>query len=176
MTADSPPRPALALVAPGRTDDDPDSATDADGDDREPLSFTPGVRLAAGSGDPVWDESDEMAVLVSRSRLTSWARPERLRVVRVTGDSMLPGIRDGDLVAIDPGRTEPAEGQVFGVWTDAGQVVKRLRRIDDRWHVTSDNPAYAPRPMTGDDRILGQVAWTGPPSAKGGGEAYSVKD
>ena len=39
-------------------------------------------------------------------------------------------------------------------------VVKHLRRIDDRWHLTSDNPAYEPRPVVGDDRILG-ARWTG---------------
>ena len=76
-----------------------------------------------------------------------------------------PAIRDGDLVVLDAGRAEPLDGQVFVVRTRAEVLVKRLRRMDDRWGLESDNPAYEPRALTGQDRILGQVAWAGPPSA-----------
>ena len=81
-------------------------------------------------------------------------------------DSMAPAIRDGDLVVLDAGRAEPLDGQVFVVRTGEGVQVKRLRRTDDRWDLESDNSAYEPRAVTGQDRILGQVAWTGPPSAE----------
>ena len=92
---------------------------------------------------------------------TSWARPERLRCARVVGDSMAPAIRDGDLVVLDAGRAEPLDGQVFVVRMGEGVLVKRLRRTDDRWELESDNPAYEPRAVTDQDRILGQVAWAG---------------
>ena len=127
------------------------------------IPFAQNVRLSAGPGEPVWDETEEMAVLVARAALKGWARPDRLRCARVAGDSMAPTIRDGDLAAIDRGRVEPINGQTFAVRTDEGLAVKRLQRIDDRWHLTSDNADYPPRPVTGADRILGQVAWTGPP-------------
>ena len=91
--------------------------------------------------------------------------PERLMCARVAGDSMAPAICDGDLVVLDAGRAEPLDGQVFVVRTGEGVLVKRLRRTDDRWDLESDNSAYEPRAVTGQDRILGQVAWTGPPSA-----------
>ena len=122
------------------------------------------VALAAGSGEAVWDESVEMMVVMALPALASWALPDRLICARVAGDSMTPTIRDGDLAAIDRSQTDLLEGQVFALRTDEGVVVKRLRRIDDRWHMASDNPAYEPRPVTGDDRILGRVAWTGPPA------------
>ena len=128
------------------------------------VPFAAEVRLSAGSGQPVWDETAEMSVSVARSALASWARPERLRCARVVGDSMEPTIGDGDLVVLDSGRTEPLDGQVFGVHTEEGLVVKRLRHIEDRWHLESDNPAHASRPVRGEDRILGRVAWTGPPA------------
>lgn len=131
------------------------------------------VRLSAGSGEPIWSEAEEvdMAVSVARSALAAWARPDRLRCVRAGGNSMNPTIRDGDFVALDVGRTEPLEGQIFGVRVDEGLMVKRMRRIDGRWHLTSDNPDYgASRPIARQDRILGQVAWTGPASKKEGGE------
>ena len=60
---------------------------------------------------------------------------------------------------------EPLDDQVFVVLTGEGVVVKRLRRRDDPWELKSDNPAYESRAVTGQDRILGQVAWTRPPSA-----------
>ena len=129
------------------------------------VPFAGNVRFAAESGEPVWEETAEMAVSVARSALASWARPERLRCTRVVDDSMAPMIRDGDLVVLDAGRAEPLDGQVFVVRTGGGVLVKRLRRTDDRWDLDSDNPAYESRAVTGQDRILGQVAWAGPPSA-----------
>ena len=129
------------------------------------IPFAADVRLAAGSGQPVWDETAEMAVSVARSALASWARPDRLRCARVVDDSMAPSIRDGDLVVLDSGRAEPLDGQVFGVRTDEGLVVKRLRHVDGRWHLESDNAAHEPRPVMDEERILGQVAWAGPPTA-----------
>ena len=132
--------------------------------DRILIPFASDVRLAAGSGEPVWNETVEMAVSVARSALPSWARPERLRCARVAGDSMAPAIRHGDLVAFDPGQAAPLESHVFGVRTDDGLVVKRLREIRGRWHLISDNPAHKPRAVTDSDRAPGQVAWTGPPS------------
>ena len=130
------------------------------------VPFAASVRFTAESGEPVWEETAEMAVSVARSALASWARPERLRCARVVDDSMAPAIRDGDLVVLDAGRAEPFDGQVFVVRTGEGILVKRLRRMDDRWELDSDNPAYEPRALTGQDRILGQVAWAGPPSAE----------
>ena len=131
------------------------------------IPFAENVRLSAGPGEPVLEESQEMAVLVALAALESWARPERLHCARATGDSMVPAVRDGDLVAIDRGRTDPMAGQLFALRTDEGLVVKRLRRIGGRWHMVSDNDAYEPRPVGEGDRILGQVAWTGPPAAEG---------
>ena len=128
------------------------------------IPFAADVRLAAGSGEAVWDETAEMAVSVARSALASWAHPDRLRCARVVGDSMAPTIRDGDLVVLDLERAEPLDGQVFGVRTDEGLVVKRLRHVDGRWHLNSDNPGHEPRPVTGAEQILGQVAWSGPPT------------
>ncbi len=121
-------------------------------------------RLAAGSGEMVFDEVDEMrGIELGPGALASWAQPERVTCFRVAGDSMLPTIRDGDLAAIDRGRIEPLEGQLFGVRTDEGLMVKRLRHIEGRWCLTSDNASYPPRPAEEEDRILGQVAWVGPP-------------
>ncbi len=132
------------------------------------IPVAPDVRLAAGGGEAVFEESSDVSIAVAAGALASWARPARLTCVRAAGDSMEPTIRDGDLVAVDPGRTDPLDGHVFAVRTDAGLVVKRLRRLDGRWLLTSDNAAHAPRPVAEEDRILGQIAWFGPPGRRDG--------
>ena len=129
------------------------------------MSFVPDVRLAAGTGEAVFEESSELSIIVSAEALAPWAQPDRLKCVRAVGDSMEPTIGDGDFVALDHGRTEPLDGQIFAARTATGLVVKRLGRRGDRWQLISDNPAYQSRPMTEDDRILGQVAWHGPPDS-----------
>ena len=126
------------------------------------IPFAPDVRLAAGTGAVVFEESPEVSIAVATEALASWARPDRLTCVQVAGDSMEPTIHDGDLVAVDAGRTDPLDGQLFAARTDAGLVVKRLRQSGGRWLLASDNPAHPPRPVAEGDRILGQLAWCGP--------------
>ena len=66
------------------------------------IPFAADVRLAAGSGELVWNETAEMSISLARSALPAWTRPDRLRCARVVGDSMSPTIGDGDLVVVDP--------------------------------------------------------------------------
>lgn len=126
------------------------------------IPFAPEVRLAAGTGEVVFEESPEVSIAVAAGALAAWARPERLTCVQAAGDSMRPTIHDGDLVAVDAGRVEPLDGRLFAVRTGAGLVVKRLRQAGGGWLLISDNPAHPPRPAAEEDRIVGQVAWSGP--------------
>ena len=126
------------------------------------IPFAPEVRLAAGTGEVVFEESPEVSIAVAAEALASWARADRLICVRAAGDSMEPTLHDGDLVVVDPGRSDPLDGQLFAVRTDAGLVIKRLRQRRRRWLLTSDNRAHPPHAVDQDDRILGQVAWCGP--------------
>lgn len=123
------------------------------------------VRASAGGGEWVFEESADFRVRLRRSALPRWGNIRSLVCIRVSGDSMEPGIRDGDLLAIDHSRIEPTDNRKFAVSTDDGLVVKRLRRSESGWELASDNPRRASgnRPMCGDDRIVGQVAWNGPP-------------
>ena len=122
------------------------------------------VRAAAGAALPVFDEAAEFGVALHRSILPAWVRHDRLICISAAGDSMTPTLRDGDLVALDHSRTDPLDGQVFVVRGEAGLVVKRLRgRPGGPWRLTSDNPRYRPAPVTPAHRIIGRVAWSGPP-------------
>ncbi len=126
------------------------------------IPFAPEVRLAAGTGEVVFEESPEVSIAVAAEALPSWTRPERLTCVRAAGDSMEPTLHDGDLVVVDAGRSDPLDGHLFAVRTAAGLVIKRLRQRRARWFLTSDNRAHPPHAVAEDDRILGQVAWCGP--------------
>ena len=156
------------MLIAGQASDRDSPARDRHDGDVAVIPFAPDVRLAAGTGEVVFEESREVSIAVAADALASWAGPERLTCVRAVGDSMEPTIRDGDLVAVDSGRTDPLDGHLFAVRTDAGLVVKRLRQTGGRWLLISDNPTHAPRPAGKDDRIVGQIAWCGPQGRRDG--------
>ena len=54
---------------------------------------------------------------------------------------------------------------MFVIHTDTGLVVKRLRQEGGAWIMVSDAPDWEPRPVTGQDRIVGHVVWFGPEGA-----------
>ena len=145
-------------------------ATSADKGDIESdgyveIPLLPDVSLAAGPGEPLLGVVDEVPLKVPLAGLAPWARPhvKRLYCVWVVGDSMVPTIRDGDVVAVDLGQRNPVNGKLFSLSIDAGMVVKRLRNSAGRWCLVSDNPAYEPRMAAEGDVVIGQVAWTGSP-------------
>lgn len=94
-------------------------------------------------------------------------RPEKALLVSVTGDSMAPRIKAGDLVLLDLARTEIVSGQPF-IFTDIdGETrLKRLHRLGKRTlAIVSDNPDHPPELRDGLDaeriKVLGQIVWSG---------------
>ena len=122
------------------------------------------VRAAAGFGSPVFEESSEHRVIYHRSIVPGWARRETLVWLWAKGKSMEPTVHEGDLIAIDHSYTEPMDGKLFVLHTYDGLVVKRLRGEAYDWQIISDNEAYKPRQAREDDRVIGRVAWSGPPA------------
>ncbi len=125
------------------------------------IPFASGIRAGDPQGEPVFHESPELAVGVAREALPSWARPDRLVCIRASDDSLDVTVREGDIVAFDPGHTDPVDQALFALATGAGPVVRRLS-CQDRWIVVAENPPHPARPLSGDDRILGRVAWHWP--------------
>ncbi len=63
-------------------------------------------------------------------------------LLRVIGDSMIgDGIRDGDLVVVDPG-SDARDGEVVVALVDGEATVKRLRRRKGAVELEASNPAY----------------------------------
>lgn len=119
------------------------------------------VRADAGAGEIVFDESEGQQIPILGTLLPWWSRSANLSCIHAQGDSMMPTIRDGDLLVVATSHTETVHDQIVVVHTDDGLVVKRNRKTEDGWELVSDNPKYSPRAPTDDDRIVGRVAWHG---------------
>ncbi len=97
--------------------------------------------------------------LIARLRLD----PAHARFLPAMGESMQPGICDGDLMLVDErDRRVGSRGAVFVLRLDGALMVKRLSRGGDhRIKVTSDNPDFPPTPsrLPGEVEVIGRVVW-----------------
>lgn len=118
------------------------------------------VAASAGPGAVTDGEAllglDVMAVELAR---TLGVKEGRASIIRVAGDSMAPGLVDGDRLLIDEAsRTPDAKGGVYVLRIDGTLLVKRVRRGRTRLEVTSDNPAAGPVPA-GQVTVVGKAVW-----------------
>lgn len=67
-------------------------------------------------------------------------KAKHLTARKISGDSMSPGLQDGDTVLIDTSRIEPKDGKVFAVNYEGELVIKRMIRDAGQWWLASDNP------------------------------------
>lgn len=94
-------------------------------------------------------------MLARRLRL----KPGTAAILRVRGDSMEPGLRDGDHIVVDTAdRIPPVSGGVFVIRIDDAVMVKRVTSDRNGWHAISDNPAAPPVPP-GSLTVIGRVVW-----------------
>jgi len=121
---------------------------------------------AAGSESPPPPEACEfIAFHRDWVRSALGIEPEHLLVETALGESMQPGILDGDLLLVD---TTDKRFHSFGVYVleVAGErLVKRVQpRLDGSVTLISDNTAYeaehVPQEQTGTIDIVGRVLWT----------------
>ncbi|MDO6416357.1 S24 family peptidase [Sphingomonas sp. BIUV-7] len=91
--------------------------------------------------------------------------PAGLSVIRVTGDSMLPALADGDDILVDTNdAAERLRDGVYVLRNEDALMVKRLAlRPDGGLAVLSDNPAHQSWPDADRSRIriVGRVLWAG---------------
>jgi phage repressor protein C with HTH and peptisase S24 domain len=65
--------------------------------------------------------------------------PDKLLAVTVSGQSMEPGLYDGDTVVINTADTRPTDGEAFAVNYEGELLIKRLVRDNGLWWLSSDN-------------------------------------
>jgi len=86
-------------------------------------------------------------------------KPGMAAIVRVRGDSMEPGLLDGDHIVVDRADTLPGpRGAVYVIRQADALMVKRVARTSSGLIATSDNPAAAPvsdEPVV----VIGRVVW-----------------
>jgi len=76
---------------------------------------------------------------------TNWLQREGLHKesllsIVVRGDSMEPGLHDGDTIVVNTADKQLMSGAVYVVNYEGEAVVKRLLRDAGQWWLTSDNP------------------------------------
>lgn len=85
-------------------------------------------------------------------------------VLEARGDSMEPGISDGDLLLVDESDTRLSDG-VFAFVLDEEARVKRFRKRIDGVTIISDNSAYPPEDISTDTlgriTLIGRIRWVG---------------
>lgn len=133
------------------------------------IPFVSDVGSGSGEDGSVRAKSPEAEIRIRVGALALWAHPGALRCVRITHDALEGTDSAGGLVAFDPRRTAPFDGELFVLEAETGVTVRRFR-WRDRWIVTADGADDAARPLSESDRILGQVAWLDPtgPAREGG--------
>ena len=73
---------------------------------------------------------------------------------------MEPTFPDRCSILLDRRRQALRSGRIYVVGVPhEGIVVKRSRRDGRRWILSSDHPAWPPRPWPPDADVIGQVRW-----------------
>jgi phage repressor protein C with HTH and peptisase S24 domain len=105
-------------------------------------------------------------------RSTFGIEPERLLLETAVGESMLPGIQDGDLLLVDATENRFRSFGVYVLEIAGERLVKRVQpKLDGSITLISDNAAYEtehiPPARAADVQVVGRVIWTcGPPRAR----------
>ncbi len=135
-----------------------------EGEDR--YYAVPYLRDPAAAGEGLIMEEQVEGYCIIHQRVAP--HPERIRCVRICGDSMAPTLTDGSIVAVDvaPVPLRNLEGRIVCSRTNEGSVViKRLRVRDPYLLLFSDNEdqrTFAPivvdlREL--EEPVIGQVIW-----------------
>lgn len=128
------------------------------------------IRAAAGHGAVVGHEAADDALMFKEDwiRFELGARPQDLKLIRVSGDSMEPTLRAGDVILVDNRTQRPDREGIYILRMDGMLLVKRVQAMPGGVvSITSDNPAFTPWTMKlaelegADVAILGRVVWSG---------------
>lgn len=126
------------------------------------------VRLSAGPGALNHDPAEVERLAFRLDWLNRLGvRPADAVLVGISGDSMSPGLRDGDIALVDRGRHTVRPGNVYALTDKDGST--RVKRVDivpnEGYILRSDAPDFPAELRVGLDakavRIEGQVVWSG---------------
>ncbi len=121
------------------------------------------ARLCAGGGSMELEAVPVSEHPFPRSWLARMGTPSAMVFMDVIGNSMEPGIADGDMVLVDQAYTEVSSKMVMAVGYEDAIYIKRMEKRPGALALLSDNPDYAPIMIAGDElnsfRVIGRVVW-----------------
>jgi Predicted transcriptional regulator len=119
--------------------------------------------LCAGGGSFELDAVPVSEHPFPRSWLARMGSPNDMVFMDVIGNSMEPGICDGDMVLVDQSIKDLVPKSVLAVGFEDAIFIKRLERRAHGFVMLSDNEEYAPVEIVGDEldsfRVIGRVVW-----------------
>ncbi len=120
------------------------------------------VKAAAGSGYINEPEKIEGSLCFKRQWVQTvlLTLPENLFIIQVSGDSMEPTFRDGDIIAGDKSKIYDKQDGIYVIRRGDELMVKRLQFLNGKYRVLSDNTLYPPY-ETKDIALIGKVVWFG---------------
>lgn len=131
----------------------------------EELVYVPkaSARLCAGAGSFEVEARALAEYPMPYRRLAALGSPKAMIFMDVVGDSMEPGIRNGDTVLVDQSRTAAADNAVYAVGVEDAIYLKRIVADAQGLILRSDNEDYADICLYGDElhsfRVIGKVVW-----------------
>ncbi|WP_302736904.1 S24 family peptidase [uncultured Desulfovibrio sp.] len=133
------------------------------------MMFIPLVeaRLSAGTGSLETSPDSDRKYAFRSDFLHRKGNPGQMVLMRVSGNSMEPEIKDGDVVLLDQGKKHILPGRMYAVGIEDAIYIKQIDTMPGKLVLKSMNPAFPPVEvdMRGDlaeqARILGQILWVG---------------
>ncbi|AUN95908.1 XRE family transcriptional regulator [Pseudazoarcus pumilus] len=129
-----------------------------------------GIHAAAGHGAVAGTETPDDALMFKEDwiRFELGAKPADLCLIRVSGDSMEPTLRAGDVILVDRRAQQPDREGIYILRMDDMLLVKRLQALPGGvLQVSSDNAAFATWTLKVSEleanavHIIGRVVWAG---------------
>ncbi len=117
--------------------------------------------LSSGDGQLVPEEEAEDIYSFRSDWLSRKGVVSAMRLAQVSGDSMLPTLKDEDFVLFDTSKRTPLDGKIMVVGIDDLLYIKRVRVSPDGIFLVSDNKeVYEPWRVDPENaRFLGLVIW-----------------
>lgn len=113
------------------------------------------VRCAAGAGAINYEEKQVGTISLPKSVIGS---NHNKHIVKVSGESMHPTLKDEDMVIVDLSETEIIDGKIYVICVQSGCIIKRLRRVAAGIEIYSDNPTFTLETTKADQiKIVGRV-------------------
>ena len=160
LTGEGPPR---TVAAPPLVTRESNSYTVSVGSGQFSFSFVQKVkpRLSSGTGELADEEESEDIYSFRREWLNRKGSIPAMRLAQVSGDSMLPTLKDGDFVLFDTSKNDPFDGKIMVIGIENLLYIKRVRVSPEGIFLVSDNKAvYEPWRVSFENaRFLGLVVW-----------------